>query len=171
MGSILNSQTDPPTIEHVDFMKAGARFLKKHHFRSKDGFGSAFWLPWAPFGGSWGLFGASGSTTEGFQIPLKTLLGLACSPESLAKLPFGVLRAFWDRHWLVFRAPEGLYGGVLASVKPISTIKTALPSFDTVFSLAVVVEFINSLMIIIVEAGEIGELQKCPTVELESFIL
>ena len=49
------------------------------------------------------------------------------------------LGAFWGCLWLVLGAPEGLLRVVLASVKPISTIKTALPSFDTLFSLAVVV--------------------------------
>ena len=43
------------------------------------------------------------------------------------------------RLWLVLGAPEGLLRVVLASVKPISTIKTGLPSFDTLFSLAVAV--------------------------------
>ena len=49
------------------------------------------------------------------------------------------MRAFWGRLWLVFGAPAGLLGGVLASDKPISTIKTALPSFDTLFVPVVVV--------------------------------
>ena len=49
------------------------------------------------------------------------------------------LGAFWGCLWLVLGAPEGLLGVVLASIKPISTIKTALPSFDTLFYLAVVV--------------------------------
>merc|ERR1712078_979285 len=40
LGSILSSQTDPPTIKSDDFMRAGARFSKNHHFRSNDGFGS-----------------------------------------------------------------------------------------------------------------------------------
>ena len=65
MGSILSSQTDPPTIKNDDFTRAGVRFLKNHHFRSKDGFGS--------------VFGASGSTKEGPQIRLRILLGLVCS--------------------------------------------------------------------------------------------
>ena len=30
-------------------------------------------------GGYWGLFGASRSTTKGFQIPLGTILGFVCS--------------------------------------------------------------------------------------------
>ena len=53
---------------------------------------------------------------------------------------------FWGRLWLVLGAPEGLLGVVLASVKPISTIKTALPSFDILFSLAVVVVVVVSLL-------------------------
>ena len=76
LGSILSSQTHLPTLKNVDFRKAGARFLKNHHFPFKDGFESALWLSWAPFGGSLGLFRASGSTTGGFQIPLRFLLGL-----------------------------------------------------------------------------------------------
>merc|ERR1712078_843122 len=37
LGSSLSSQTDPPTIKNIDIIKAGARFLKNHHFRSNDG--------------------------------------------------------------------------------------------------------------------------------------
>ena len=76
-------------------------------------------------------------------------------------------------------APEGLLRVVLASVKPISTIKTALPSFDTLFSLAVivvvvvvvvVVEYIIILIIIIVGPVDFGELHFCQTVRLESLL-
>ena len=49
------------------------------------------------------------------------------------------LGASWGCFWLVLGAPEGLLRVVLASVKPMSTIKTAFPSFDLLFSLAVVV--------------------------------
>ena len=47
-------------------------------------------------------------------------------------------------------APEGLLRVVLASVKPISTIKTALPSFDTLFYLAVVVVLLLLLVLVLV---------------------
>ena len=57
LGSILSSQTDLPTLKNVDFMKAGARFLKNHHFRSKDGFESVLGLSRPPFGSSWGVLG------------------------------------------------------------------------------------------------------------------
>ena len=68
---------------------------------------------------------------------------------SLARflLPKMVVRAFWGRLWLVFGAPEGLLEGVLASVKPISTIKTAIPIFDILLFLALV---LVTLLLIIV---------------------
>ena len=59
------------------------------------------------------------------------------------------LGAFWGCLWLVLGAPEGLLRVVLASVKPISTIKTALPSFDTLFYLAVVVVLLLLLLILL----------------------
>ena len=81
----------------------------------------------ALLGVSWELLWASGSTKEGLQIRLGTLLGLVCSLLA-AEDGFGRVLG---RLWLVLGAPEGLLGGVLASVKTISTIKTAFPSFDT----------------------------------------
>ena len=57
---------------------------------------------------------------------------------------------FWGRIWLVFGAPEGLLGGVLASVKPISTMKTAFPSFDTLFFLALVLVIVVILLLVLV---------------------
>ena len=65
------------------------------------------------------------------------------------------LGALWGCLWLVLGAPEGLLRVVLASVKPISTIKTAFPSFDILFSLAVV-EYIIILIIIIVGPVDFG---------------
>ena len=59
------------------------------------------------------------------------------------------LGAFWGCLWLVLGAPEGLLRVVLASVKPISTIKTALPSFDTLFYLAVVVVLLLLLLLLV----------------------
>ena len=62
------------------------------------------------------------------------------------------LGAFWGCLWLVLGAPEGLLRVVLASVKPISTIKTALPSFDTLFYLAVVVVLLLLLLLLLVDS-------------------
>ena len=59
------------------------------------------------------------------------------------------LEASWGWLWLVLGAPEGLLRVVLASVKPISTIKTALPSFDTLFYLAVVVVVVILLLFLL----------------------
>ena len=86
-------------------------------------------------GVSWELLRTSGSTKEGVQIRLGTLLGLVCSLLAAEDGLGSVMGLFW----LVLGAPEGLFRVVLASVEPISTIKTAFPSFDILFSLAVVV--------------------------------
>ena len=64
-------------------------------------------------------------------------------------LPKMALGAFWGCLWLVLGAPEGLLRAILASVKPISTIKTALPSFDTLFYLAVVVVLLLLLFLLL----------------------
>ena len=95
-------------------------------------------------GGSWELFGASRSTKEGLQIRLGTLLGLVCSLLA-AESGFGsVLGPSLAR----FGAPEGLLGGVLASVKPISTIKTAIPIFDILLFLALVLVILLLLVVL-----------------------
>ena len=60
------------------------------------------------------------------------------------------LGALWGCLWLVLGAPEGLLRVVLASVKPISTIKTALPSFDTLFFLVVVVAAAAVVVVVVV---------------------
>ena len=65
-------------------------------------------------------------------------------------LPKMALGRFWGRLWLVLGAPEGLFRGVLASDKPISTIKTALPSFDTLFFLVVVVAAAVVVVLVVV---------------------
>ena len=61
-------------------------------------------------------------------------------------LPKMALGEFRGHFWLVLGAPDGLLRVVLASVTPISTIKTALPSFDIIFSLVVVAVVVVSLL-------------------------
>ena len=78
------------------------------------------------------------------------------------------LGAFWAPLWLVVRAPENLLGSVLASVKPISTIKTAFPSFDILCYFAAVVEYIIILIIIVVVHLDFAQLQFCQPVNLKS---
>ena len=77
---------------------------------------------------------------------------LALSWASFARflLPKMALGGFWGRLWLVLGAPEGLLGGVLASDKPISTIKTAFPSFDILFFLLVVVVAAAAVVVVVV---------------------
>ena len=95
-------------------------------------------------GGSWGLLGASRSTNEGLQIRLGTLLGLVC----LLLAAEDCLGKVLGPHLARFGAPEGLLGGVLASVKPISTIKTAFPIFDILFFLALVLVILLLLLLV-----------------------
>ena len=78
-------------------------------------------------GVSWELLRASGSTKEGRQSRIETLMGLVCSRLAAEDGLGSVLECIWP----VFGGPESLLGSVLASVKTISTIKTAFPSFDT----------------------------------------
>ena len=85
-------------------------------------------------------------------------------------LPKMALGAFWGCLGVVLGAPEGILRAVLASAKSISTIKIALPSFDTFFSLVVVVEYINILIITVVVVLQTRPAAFCQTVKLESFI-
>ena len=78
-------------------------------------------------GVSWELLRASGSTKEGLQSRLGTLLGFVCSRLAAEDGLGSVVGCIW----LVFGAPDGLLRGVLASVQTILIIKTAFPSFDT----------------------------------------
>ena len=57
LGSILSSQTDPPTLKNLDFLFGILTFLKNQRFRSKDGFENVLGLHRAPFGCSWGALG------------------------------------------------------------------------------------------------------------------
>ena len=83
-------------------------------------------------GVSWDLLRVSGSTTECLQNRLGFLSGLVC-PRIAAEHGLGIVVG---RSWFVFGAPEGLARGVLASVKTISTIKTAFASFETLSNYA-----------------------------------
>ena len=131
LGSILSSQTHHPTLQNVDFTLRILTFLKKQRFRSNDGFGSVVGLSRAPFGNSWGSLGSSLGPLDRPKRASRFVLELSWASFARFLLPKMALGAFWGCLWFVFGAPEGLLGGVLASVKTISTIKTAFPSFDT----------------------------------------
>ena len=68
-------------------------------------------------------------------------MGLVCSPLAAEDGLGKVLGPSLAR----FGCPDGLLRVVLASVTPSSTIKTALPSFDIIFSLVVVAVVVVSL--------------------------
>ena len=69
--------------------------------------------------------------------------------------------ASWGCIWLVLGVPEGLVRVVLASVKPISTIKTALPSFDTLFFLVLVVAAAAAVVVVVVAVAVVVSLLPC----------
>ena len=94
---------------------------------------------WELLGGSWGALGSSLGPLDRPKRASRFVLELSWASFARFLLPKMALGAFWGCLWLVLGAPEGVLRVVLASVKPISTIKTALPSFDTLFSLVVVV--------------------------------
>ena len=129
LGSILSSQTDPPTFENVDVTFGILTFLKNQRFRPKDGFESALELSRATPGSSWGSLGSSLGPLDRPKRASRFVLELSWAWFARFLLPKMALGASWGCFWLVLGAPEGFLRVVLASVKPISTIKTAFPSF------------------------------------------
>ena len=139
LGSILSSQTDPPTLGNVDFTMRILTFFKNQRFRPNDGFESVLGLSRATLGSSWGSLGNSLGPLDRPKRASKFVLELSWASLARFLLPMMALGAFWGCIWLVLGAPEGISRVVLASVKPFPTIKTAFPSFGTLFYLAVVV--------------------------------
>ena len=131
LGSILNSQTDPPTFKNDGFMRAAARFLKNQHFRSKDGFESVWGLSWAPFGSSWGSLGGSLGALHRPKRASRFDLELSWASFACFLLLKMALSTFWGRLGLVFGAPSALSVGVFVPVGPILTFKTDFPSVHT----------------------------------------
>merc|ERR1712078_52559 len=93
---------------------------------------------WELLGLSWGSLGSSFGPLDRPKRASRFVLELSWASFARFLLPKVALGGFWGRLWLVFNAPEGVLGGVLASVKPISPIKTAFPIFDILFFLALV---------------------------------
>ena len=74
---------------------------------------------WELLGVSWRLFGGFTSTTEGFQIPLETLLGLVCSLLAAScSFMFVILSSMSS--FIFFR---GLLGSILSSQADPPTLK------------------------------------------------
>ena len=91
----------------------------------------------------------------------RSVLELSWTSFARFLLPKMALGAWWGCLWLVLGAPEGLLRVVLASVKPISTIKTALPSFDTLFFLVVVVADAAVVVLLLVVVAVVVSLLPC----------
>ena len=102
-------------------------------------FDSVLGLSRAPFGNSWGSLGSFLGPLDRPKRASRFVLELSWAWFARSLLLKMALGASWGCFWFVVGAPEGLLRVVLASVKPISTIKTAFPSFDILCYLAVVV--------------------------------
>merc|ERR1712138_275843 len=100
-------------------------------------------------GSSWGALGSSLGPLDRPKRASRFVLELSWASFARFLLPKMALGAFWGCLWLILGAPEGLLRVVLASVKPISTIKTALPSFDTLFYHAVVVLLLLVIVVLV----------------------
>ena len=119
--------------------------LRNQLLRSQNGFAIVLGLSRAPFGSSWAALGSSEGPLDRPKRASRFILELSWPWFARLLLPKMALGGFWGRLWLVLGAPDGLLRVVLASVTPISTIKTALPSFDIIFSLVVVAVVVVSL--------------------------
>ena len=108
LGSILSSQTDPPTLENVDFTMEILTFLKNQRFRPKDGFESVLGLPRATLGSSWGSLGSSLGPLDRPKRASRFVLELSWAWFARFLLPKMALGASWGCFWLVLGAPEGL---------------------------------------------------------------
>ena len=97
------------------------------------------------FGSSSKAFGSSEGALDRPKRASRFILELSWPWFACLLLPKMALVGFWGHLWLVLGAPDGLLRVVLASVTPISTIKTALPSFDIIFFLVVVAVVVVSL--------------------------
>ena len=119
--------------------------MRNQLFRSKNGFAIVLGLSRAAFGSSWAALGSSEGPLDRPKRASIFILELSWAWFARLLLPKMALGRFWGHLWLVFGAPDGLLTVVLTSVKPISTITTAHPSFDILFALAVVVVVVSLL--------------------------
>ena len=110
LGSILSSQTDPPTLENVDFTIGIFTFLKNQRFRPKDGFESVLGLSRAPFGSSWGSLGSSLGPLDRPKRASRFVLELSWAWFARFLLPKMALGGFWGRRCR-FLSPLGTSWG------------------------------------------------------------
>ena len=121
MGSILSSQTDPPTFENVDFTLEILTFLKNQRFRPKDGFESVLGLSRAPFGSSWGYLGSSLGPLDRPNRASRFVLELSWASFARFLLP----TMAWGASMSFFLSSRSLLGSILSS-------QTDPPTFENV---------------------------------------
>ena len=124
--SILSSQTDPPTLENVDFTVGILTFLKNQRFRPKDGFESVLGLSRATLGSSWGSLGSSLGPLDRPKKASRFVLELSWAWFARFLLPKMALGASWGCFWLVLGAPEGLLRLVLGAPEGLSRVEIGL---------------------------------------------
>ena len=125
LGSILNSQTDPPTLGNVDFTIGILTVLKHQRFRPKDGFESVLGLSRAPFGSSWGSLGSSLGPLDRPQRASRFVLELSWAWFARFLLPKMALGASWGCFWIL-GAPEGLLRLVLGAPEGLLRVEIGL---------------------------------------------
>ena len=101
MGSILSSQTDPPTLENVDCTVGFLTFLKKQRLRPKDDVENGLGLCRAPFESSWGYLGSSLGLLDRPNRASRFALELSWASFARFLLPtmaWGASISFFDIH-------------------------------------------------------------------------
>ena len=126
LGPILSSDTDPPTLENIDFTKEILTFLKNQRFRPKDGFESVLGLSRATLGSSWGSLGSSLGPLDRPKRASRFVLEPSWAWFARFLLPKMALGASWGCFWLVLGAPEGLLRLVLGAPEGLLRVEICL---------------------------------------------
>ena len=95
MGSILSSQTDPPTLKNVDLDLRILTFWRNERFRSKNGFAIVLGLSRALFGSSWKARGRSEGPLDPPKRASRFILELSWAWFARLLLPKMALGGFW----------------------------------------------------------------------------
>ena len=110
LGSILNSQADPHTLQNVDFPQIISAFLRNLCFRSKNGCAIVLGLSRTPFGSSLGALGSSEGPLDPPKRASRYILELSWAWFARLLLPKMALGGFWGRRCR-FLSPLGTSWG------------------------------------------------------------
>ena len=119
LGLILSSQTDPPTLEHVDLITGILIFLKNQRFRSKDGFESVLGFSRASFGSFWGCLGSSLGPLDRPNRASRFVLEFSWASFARFLLP----RMAWGAWVSFFISSRSFLGSILSSQTDPPTVK------------------------------------------------